>query len=288
MQARILDITADQYHADPCVTPSLSASIAKILVDKSPMHAWAAHPRLGGKKFTSTKEMDRGTLCHRILLGKGADIVEIPFADYRKDVAKDMRDQAKSDGKIPALTNVLVSAHEMAQVHKKRLAYDHGIYLDGESEVAIEYSDELFMDCRRVVCRSMLDHVKLSGGVIYDLKFVACAHPDVVAKSIVSYGYDIQDAAYRRALSSVKPELTGREDFVFLFCEAEEPYAVQPYRLDGTFREHGQRRWDRAKRIWADCLKSNVWPGYAPGVVSVAPPQWAMARELEASIASGE
>ena len=49
MQQGIYNILAEQYHADPCVTASLSSSIAKILIEQSPMHAWMAHPRLNLK-----------------------------------------------------------------------------------------------------------------------------------------------------------------------------------------------------------------------------------------------
>src|SRR5215831_5713580 len=37
---------AAQYHADPCPTPSLSASIIKLICLDSPAHAWTAHPKL--------------------------------------------------------------------------------------------------------------------------------------------------------------------------------------------------------------------------------------------------
>jgi hypothetical protein len=39
-------INAEKYHADPCVVPSLSSSIAKILLRESARKAWFSHPRL--------------------------------------------------------------------------------------------------------------------------------------------------------------------------------------------------------------------------------------------------
>ncbi|WP_242401117.1 hypothetical protein [Acetobacter okinawensis] len=42
----IYDLPEAQYHADPCPTPSLSNSVARILLDESPMHAHFSHPRL--------------------------------------------------------------------------------------------------------------------------------------------------------------------------------------------------------------------------------------------------
>ena len=68
------DLPEHEYHSDPCDSPSLSASIAQTIVLESPAHAWLQHPRFGGKQIEPTKEMDRGTLVHALLLGKGRAI----------------------------------------------------------------------------------------------------------------------------------------------------------------------------------------------------------------------
>ena len=39
-------MSMDEYHADPCPTPSLSSGIARVLWANTPMHAWFKHPRL--------------------------------------------------------------------------------------------------------------------------------------------------------------------------------------------------------------------------------------------------
>ena len=39
------ELSDEVYHADPCPSPSLSSSIANLVIDKSLMHAWRAHPR---------------------------------------------------------------------------------------------------------------------------------------------------------------------------------------------------------------------------------------------------
>ena len=44
MRTGIFTIPAADYHADPCEVPSLSASIASLLVNRSPFHAWSAIP----------------------------------------------------------------------------------------------------------------------------------------------------------------------------------------------------------------------------------------------------
>jgi hypothetical protein len=81
------------YHADPCVSPSLSQSIAHTLVTLSPRHAWLEHPRLGGQKRKATKAMDEGSILHRLLLGEGVDVGVIHEDDYKTKAARELRDQ---------------------------------------------------------------------------------------------------------------------------------------------------------------------------------------------------
>ncbi|GBR70939.1 hypothetical protein [Gluconobacter kanchanaburiensis] len=87
----IYDMPEAVYHSDPCLEPSLSNSIARVLLDQSPMHAHYAHPRLNLKRepFEVTAAMDFGTALHKLLLGKGAAIVEVKADAYRSAAAKE-------------------------------------------------------------------------------------------------------------------------------------------------------------------------------------------------------
>src|SRR5262245_31717991 len=100
---RVLNCTIEQYHADPCETPSLSHSVAHELINKSPLHSWMRHPRLGGQHKKETKEMDRGSLVHALLLGAGKPIVIIKADDWRTKASQQDRDYAREQGHIPVL-----------------------------------------------------------------------------------------------------------------------------------------------------------------------------------------
>src|SRR5262245_50563917 len=70
----IYDIPLAEYLADPCPAPSLSASIAHILLSQSPRHAWEAHPRLNPHYEPEEAEaFDLGTAAHAYLL-EGAEV----------------------------------------------------------------------------------------------------------------------------------------------------------------------------------------------------------------------
>lgn len=277
-EARILAVSEDAYHADPCGTPSLSQSIAKILITESPLHAWLRHPRLGGQPEESTKATDEGTVIHKLLLGKGdTDIVLIDAKDFRTKAAQEARDAARDAGKLPMIASKYAEIQAAAEILRDRCKAK-GFQFTGESEVAIEWSD-LGVD-GPVLCRSRLDHVFIDDGIIYDLKKSVSVNPQYLARNLVDLGYDIQQEAYTRALTALRPELAGRIDFVFLFCELEAPYSVVPVRLDGAFKEIGRHRWEQAVRTWERCLRLNEWPGYCDGPIVLDPPTWVMSQFL--------
>jgi hypothetical protein len=70
------DMTAADYHADPCPNPSLTQSVAKVLLQRSPLHAWHAHPRLNPDyQHDDATKFDIGNIAHKMLLGRGKEIV---------------------------------------------------------------------------------------------------------------------------------------------------------------------------------------------------------------------
>src|SRR5262245_35492153 len=107
MTARILNVDDTAYYNDPCERPSLTQSIAKTLITKSPLHAWTEHPRLGGVRREPTREMDDGKILDALLLsgGDGLEIIEAP--DFRTKDARARRDAAKAAGKTPILKHKL-------------------------------------------------------------------------------------------------------------------------------------------------------------------------------------
>src|SRR5712675_710479 len=103
------DISDEIYQTDCCDAPSLSSSIAKILVNDTPLHAWMAHPKLNPAFEREEKEIfDLGTVAHALLL-QGEHIAEIIGApDWRTKDAQMLRDDARSRGKIPILMKHMV------------------------------------------------------------------------------------------------------------------------------------------------------------------------------------
>lgn len=275
----LVHMTAEAYHADPCPQPSLSSSIAHTIVSKSPKHAYLAHPRLGGSPKAPTKSMDHGSLVHALLLGKGRDILIVDAPDWRKKETQEERDRARAEGKIPCLFDSFERAKETEKELRSELERFE-ITLDGVSEMAA-FWQETADDGTIVDCRAMFDHWTRARAQALDLKTSRSAHPDACAQSMVEYGYDLQQAAYKSALGKIFPDLVGRIEYLNLFAEVEPPYCVTPASSAGTLRELGESKWRRAINLWAKCVREKQWPGYVSGVVRLEAPLWALKRELE-------
>lgn len=272
MTAKILEVSPDGYHQ----LPGLSASIATTLIMRSPLHAWQQHPLYGAKGKKPTKEMDRGQVVHALSLGKGKGFRVLDVDDFRTKAARELRDTAREEGLVPIKREDFEEASACAAAVVKKLK-EHDIDLNGASELAIAWTEET--EFGPVECRGMFDHVWIDRGRILDLKIVGTAAPLSVERSAENFGYAIQAHAYSRALAKLKPELAGRIDFLFAFCEADEPHDVNLCMGDGMFRELGERRWQRAVTTWAECIANNKWPGYGSGINTLSPPAWALNRE---------
>lgn len=293
-RARIIECSEPEYHKDPCATPSLSKSIAKVLVTESALHAWNLHPRFGGEaneddSLDSASDDDtdakkRGKIIHKLLLGKGASVEVIRADSFRTKAAKRQRDEATAEGRVPMLERKYDDLVGAAETIKGNLHAEFGVDLDdpeGESEVAIEWTEDGVHG--PIVCRCRMDRVHINRGLIYDVKTIFSAHPEVCGKQATEHGHDIQDIAYRRALEALKPELAGRTEMIFLNVEIKPPFAMYPGPLDGELREIGRRRWDRALFLWEECLRTGRWPAYTNRITPIRGTGWAVKRWMEQS-----
>lgn len=284
--ARILDCTAEEYHKDPCATPSLSSSTAHVIVSQSPLHAWTRHPKYGlsegddeslEAEDDDTKAKSNGTLVHRLLLGKGADLVVIEADSFRTKAAREERDEAKAAGKIPVIARYLDELNSVVSILRARCA-ELGYEFNGESEIPVEWYERGLEG--PVLCRSMIDHAYVDTGVSYDVKTIRSANPEHIARTFVEHGYHIQDRAYTRAQEELRPHLKGRIDLTFLFMEIQPPYAVVPVIPDGAIAEIGKQHWQRAVCLWERCLAKNEWPSYCNSRLTIEAPHWVVNKHL--------
>lgn len=284
MTARILNCTEREYFSDPCDRPSLSASVANVLVTKSPLHAWCVHPKLGKQEEAEaedTKAMIEGKVIHRLILGKGEEIVVCPFNDFRSNAARAMRDEAVLNEKVPVIEHRMAELSAAADLISAKLA-SYGYVFDGESEVAYEWEED--GERGPVLCRGRMDHVRLGDDFvdIYDLKKIVSADPLTISRHLYDYAYEIQHRAYTSCMAKLRPDAPETKiRMTFLFMEVEPPYAVTDVVLPESFLEIGRLRWDRAVLLWERCLRTNCWPEYrSDRPLHVEPQPYVLTREI--------
>ncbi|MGL4240054.1 MAG: PD-(D/E)XK nuclease-like domain-containing protein [Beijerinckiaceae bacterium] len=280
------DIDAAAYHNDPAPEPSLSSSIARVLLDRSAWHAWTAHPRLNSALDTSESDRKRrlqlGSAAHALLLGKGKAIEVIDADTFQSKAAREMRDDAAARGLIVVTRGDYRIAQDMARVARRDLPAIVGSdpFADGQAEVVAMWRDPL-----GPWCRVMIDWLR-PDGIVYDYKTTALsAYPDpqTLGRRIADLGYDMQAAFYKRGLEVLKPELRGRLRFRFIFQETDEPYGLTVVELDGMAEEMGRRRAAAAISLWHRHLSAGIdirhWPGYPPGIITIEYPAFLAAMQ---------
>lgn len=262
--ARILDVEPDEYHR----LPGLSASRAIALINDSPYHCKYL---VDNGDRPPTKEMDLGSVIHRMLLGKGKSVACLPFDDWRTKAAQQSRKDARAAGMVP-VTHVQYTQCEEAAAALTQAIAELGIVMRGQSEVAVEWFEG------DVQCRNMFDHVTFETGDILEIKTTGDANPARFERRAEELGYRISAAAYIRSLLALHPELAGRISYTFLVVEISPPYAVYPPEPDHLFIETGERDWLQAVSTWRQCTASGRWPGYQD-FRTISRPRWKLRQE---------
>lgn len=253
------------YHNDPCDEPSLSASIAKVLLAQSPLHAFHQHPRLNANfRPTVSATFDLGTVVHDLFL-RGIDDTAaiIDAADWRTKVAQEARDAAREVGLVPLLAKDAERVQTIVNAIRDQLAArddSPGLFDAGKPEQTLVWRE------RDVLCRARLDWLRDDFAAVDDLKSSGqSANPHDWQRTFWNIGADMQARFYQRGIKA----LTGSEPlFRFAVIETHEPFALSVLDLAPSAVELADQKINRALELWKRCLDTQVWPAYE-GTASV-------------------
>lgn len=134
-------------------------------------------------------------------------------------------------------------------------------------ELSVDWTDP----ATGVLCKARLDAYNEDIGTVIDIKTTIDASPQGFARKLYSYGYNRQAAWY---LESLKAHGEAANHFVFIAVEKEPPYSVGLYRLSDEAIKLSKSENEALLRKYAECLRTDSWPGYTDGIEDISIPQY--------------
>lgn len=197
-----------------------------------------------------SEEMQFGSLVDALVFGGAEQWSVVDASDWRTKAAREKR----------GLLSVLAKTWAQAQVIAARIR--DSVDLSGTTRMqTIEWDSQL-----GVACRGTPDAHQRP--IVYDLKLVDTAHPRFLQRQAINLGWHIQAAAYREALGIPREE----HQHIIIAAERHGSGSVLLCPLAPELIDIGQREWERAQAIWAECLRTNSWPAYQPHTIEA--PRW--------------
>lgn len=273
----VYDISESDYHADNFLPePSLSSSIAKMLVNATPLHAKQAHPRLNpDHESEDSDRFDIGKAAHSLVLHDPMAFAVIDAPDWRTKDAREKRDAARAAGKIPLLEMRWLSVQAMAHAARIQLDRHHEAktaFTNGKPEMTLVWREG------ETWCRSRLDWLPNAGKFFDDYKSTTCADPDAFSRILFNLGYDIQCAFYRRGIKALG--LHDDPAFRFVAQEVDMPHPLSVVALMPSALDLAEHKVARAIDIWQACIRTGEWPGYPLRTCYIEAPPWHEAQFL--------
>lgn len=265
------------YHASRVRTPGpqTSQSALKLLIAPST-------PREFQHRLVTPQPpkrvFDVGRAAHTLVLGAGDPFSCCPAEHLSANglmttnVAKAWAADEREKGRTPLSPTDYDAVHRMADaILQHGRAAELVTDPDRRPEVSAfcEIADGLWL-------RSRFD---LLGGDLTDFKTAADPHPDAFRRSAWTYGYHVQDVAYRRAWELITGERAAPMTFVVVGKEA--PHLVSICTLDPTFEQFGNAQLDAAIDVYLQQLAKHGdprvdgvrWDGLPEETAVLSPPR---------------
>lgn len=262
-----------EYHAHP----ALSYSTGKHLLRSTQHYLHALQHREERTAF------DEGHVIHAFALGKGEEVVEIPYDSYRSNAAKQLRDEAYAQGKTPIKAHMIEPLRKAAESVRSHPTARAWLEAEGDIEVPLFATDpETGIEVRGKPDK--LARIKRRVAPV-DLKTMPDARPFRVFQAIRDQDYDLQAAMYRRLIELSLGETSAPG--VMIAVEKEPPFGVAVYQLSHEDLIASGDLKLRTVLARAKALRDNpdAWPGYPLGTHVLTPSSYYL-TDLEERLAS--
>lgn len=273
----VLDLPDDKYH----LSGGLSSTGARRLLpefDGSParFRYEQTHPR-------ESQAFDYGRAAHAKVLGIGAPIVLYPDEHLTpsgnpssKAATLVWESEQRAEGLTPVSQQDADAIDALAEAVLANPSARAFLELPGAREVSV------FSEVDGVPTRCRFDALtdETPQGIFgIDLKTSRKAvSKERFSRDVLDLGYHVQQEFYRDTYrSATDTEIT----FVFIAVEKAAPHLVSVHQLNHAYQAMGRDRAREARRIYAECTATNLWPGWPEDVQLVVPPVWAEIQHEE-------
>lgn len=145
----------------------------------------------------------------------------------------------------------------------------------GYSEVTFIWRNDWGIWCK---CRPDFLIVYDDHAIIIDLKTAVNAMAFPFGRAINQFGYDVSACWYK---TGVEYTLEIPVRFFWVVQEKDPPFAVNVFEADQEIMDSARNKIRPLMTRFAECLKTQVWQAYPPGVKSVRMPSWGYAWNVE-------
>lgn len=188
------------------------------------------------------------------------------WQEFKKDCEADGA-SAIDSGQYKSAQRVRQSALSDKEL-REALEHPHG-----RGEVSAYWRDER----TGVLCKCRPDWVMPVGDkacVLFDAKTFSTGSADEFARQAARMGYDFQAAFYTDGFGRASG--LNVLAFIHIVIANEWPHPVNLVQLGERSISTGRLKYRRALDTYAECVKTNQWPGYAPGIKLVEMPNYAL------------
>jgi len=170
------------------------------------------------------------------------------------------------------------------RVHKHPAASK--IFSYGTPETSIFWTDpDTGVSCRGRIDWMQPDTEYVDYRTIVDIKSTQNASPESFQRDVFKYGYHIQAAMYWDGMTALG---YYPQSFVFSAWEKKPPFATALYYMTEELLEAGRKEYKKLLKIYAECLKTDTWPGYSNSIEPLLLPDWYGKTEISEEVESDD
>lgn len=281
----VYDLPIDEYHAGPGLSNS-----GLTLLSKSPAHYFGKKLHPMRPPESSKSGQLEGSLMHCALLESDCFDLRYAVGPTCSRNSKDWKDFCKTEETRQCIQfDQRQEAFLQAESLRAKVKEDPSLaqlFDVGQAEVSGYWLDET----TGVLCKFRADWVhpviangRKQGVILFDAKTYSDVSDREFAKQVGRKGYHRQAAHYSEGYL----RCTGERVLAFVFgaVETEWPHVSQTYVIDEVGMSLGRDECLALIQTYAECVATDVWPGYFRGTQSLALPSYMTNSPEELEIA---